>query len=45
MIVKSVRDGFEKKLMKFSIKLAGWVLDGPVFHLKNIYGLKTLYFV
>ena len=30
----SVRDGFKKKkkLMEFSIKLAGWVLDAPVFH-------------
>ena len=22
----------KKKLMEFSIKLAGWVLDAPVFH-------------
>ena len=31
-----LRDGLkkrkEKKLMEFSIKLAGWVLDAPVFH-------------
>ena len=28
-----LRDGFKKKkLMEFSIKLAGWVLDAPVFH-------------
>ena len=28
-----LRDGFKKKkLMEFSIKLAGWVLDDPVFH-------------
>ena len=32
---KWVRGGFkkeEKKLMEFSIKLAGWVLDAPFFH-------------
>ena len=32
---KFVRGGFKKKkkkLMEFSIKLAGWVLDAPVFH-------------
>ena len=28
----SLRDGFKKKLMEFSIKLAGWVLDDPIFH-------------
>ena len=30
----NVRDGFKKKrkLMEFSIRLAGWVLDAPVFH-------------
>ena len=29
-----IRDGFKqtKKLMEFSIKLAGWVLDALVFH-------------
>ena len=29
-----IRGGFKKKkkLMEFSIKLAGWVLDAPVFH-------------
>ena len=28
-----LRDGFEKKIiMEFPIKLAGWVLDAPVFH-------------
>ena len=26
------RDCFKKKLMEFSIKLPGWVLDAPVFH-------------
>ena len=25
----------KKKLMEFSIKLAGWVLDAPVFHKKK----------
>ena len=28
-----IRGGFKKKkIMEFSIKLAGWVLDDPVFH-------------
>ena len=28
-----IRDGFKKKkLMKFSIKLAGWILNTPVLH-------------
>ena len=30
-----LRDGFKKekkKLMEFSIKLAGWVLDALIFH-------------
>ena len=27
-----LRGGFKKKIMEFSIKLAGWVLDDPVFH-------------
>ena len=28
-----IRDGLkEKKLMEFSIKLAGWVIDAPIFH-------------
>ena len=30
---KTIRDGFKKKkLMGFSIKLAGWVHDAPIFH-------------
>ena len=40
---RSLRGGFKKKIMKFSIKLAGWVLDDPIFYLKKN-GLKTLYF-
>ena len=32
-----IRGGFRKKeLMEFFIKLAGWVLDHPVFHLKKM---------
>ena len=34
----SIRGGFKKKtkkLMEFSIKLAGWVLDAPVFKKTN----------
>ena len=35
---------FQKKMMEFSMKLAGWVLDDPVIQLKKyIYGLKTLF--
>ena len=32
--IMAASDGFQKKkkLMEFSIKLAGWVLDAPVFH-------------
>ena len=42
--IGTLRDGFKKKkkLMEFSFKLAGWVLDDPVFH--YIYVLKMLYF-
>ena len=41
-----VRDGFKKKVMEFSIKLAGWVLNAR-FSVKKTtkkQGLKTLYF-
>ena len=30
-----IRGGLKKKLMEFSIKLAGWVLDVLVFHLNK----------
>ena len=29
--------------MEFSIKLAGWVLDAPVFHLKKTYMALKLF--
>ena len=34
----------KKKIMEFSIKLAGWVLDDPVFLYTKKKDLKILYF-
>ena len=30
------RGGLKKIMMEFSIKLAGWVIDDPVFHKKKM---------